>query len=116
MALEADHNRIYSGGLECIEFDHLIQAGYNCLSCSSYKFKDFDRNTVGRKWKNDFLSKMYSLRIQPHINIVTAQGILFQKGFFKIGSDYSEEQHFTLHCIFKFTECIVHWGIGETQT
>jgi hypothetical protein len=42
---------------------------------------------------------MYSLRIQPHINTVTAQESLFQKGFLKISSDYSEERHFTLYCI-----------------
>jgi len=51
---------------------------------------------------------MYSLRIQPHINIVTAKESLFQKGYLKIGLDYSEEQHFTLYGICKFTEYIVH--------
>ena len=86
-------------------------AVYGCLSWGSYKFKGFDVNTEGRKWKNDFLSKTYSSRIQPYVNIVTAQESLFQKGFLIIGLDYSEEQHFTLHCICKFTECIVHWGI-----
>jgi len=59
---------------------------------------------------------MYLLRIQPHINIVTAQESLVQKEFLKIGSDYSEEQHFTFHCICKFTECVVHWGTYHFET
>ena len=86
-----------------------MQYTTDCLSWSSYKFKGFDINTEGRKWKNDFLSKMYSLRIQPYVNIVTAQESLFQKGFLIIGLDCSEEQHFTLHCVCKFTECVVHF-------
>jgi hypothetical protein len=92
MELEANHTCICNGSLECIEFDHLILCRIQLPVLEFLQIQGFWHKYWGwKQWKNDFLSKMYLLRIQPHISIVTAQESLFQNEFLKIGSDYSEE-------------------------